>query len=47
MGDLNERAISLKEVGEALHEMKSGKAPWPDEFSVECLKKGEWQCWNG
>ena len=26
LGDLNERAISLKEVGEAVKEMKSGKA---------------------
>ena len=40
LGDLNERAISLKEVGEAVNEMKSGKAPGVDEFPVECLKKG-------
>ena len=26
LGDLNERAISLEEVGEAVNEMKSGKA---------------------
>ena len=26
LGDLNERAISLKEVGEAVNKMKSGKA---------------------
>ena len=39
LGDLNERAISLEEVGEAVNEMKSGKAPGLDEFPVECLKK--------
>ena len=27
LGDLNERAISLEEVGEAVNEMRSGKAP--------------------
>ena len=27
LGDLNERAISLEEVGDAVNEMKSGKAP--------------------
>ena len=40
MGDLNARAISLVEVGEAVNEMKSGKAPRLVGFSVECLKKG-------
>ena len=31
LGDLNERAISLKEVVEAVNEMKSGKAQgWMD-----------------
>ena len=40
LGDLNERAISLEEVGEAVNEMKSGKAPGLDGFPVECLKKG-------
>ena len=40
LGDLNERAISLEEVGEAVNEMKSAKAPGPDRFPVECLKKG-------
>ena len=39
--DLNERAISLDEVGEAVNEMKSGKVPGLDEFPVV------WQCWNG
>ena len=38
--DLNERAISLEEVWEAVNEMKSGKAPGLDGFPVECLKKG-------
>ena len=38
LGDLNERAISLEEVGEAVNEMKSGKAPGLDGFPVECLK---------
>ena len=32
MGDLNERGISLEEVGEAVKEMKSDKAPWLDGF---------------
>ena len=40
LGDLNERAISSEEVGEAVNEMKSGKDPWLDGFPVECLKKG-------
>ena len=39
--DLNERAISLEEVGEAVNEMRSGKAPGLDGFPVECLKKGD------
>ena len=31
LGDLNERAISLEDVGEAVNEMKSGKAlGWMD-----------------
>ena len=31
LGDLNERAISLEEAGEAVNEMKSGNAPgWMD-----------------
>ena len=37
---MNARAISLDEVGEAVNEMKSGKAPGLDGFPVECLKKG-------
>ena len=50
LGDLNERAISLEEVGEAVNEMKSGMAPGLDGFPVECLKKGgmgvlEWLGW--
>ena len=40
LGDLNERAISLEEVGEAVSDMNSGKAPGLDGFPVECLKKG-------
>ena len=44
--DLNERAISLEEVGEVVNEMKSGKVPGLDGFPVECLKKVVWQCWN-
>ena len=40
LGDLNERAISLEEEGEAVNEMNSGKAPGLDGFLVECLKKG-------
>ena len=40
LGDLNKRAISLEEVGEAVNKMKSGKAPGLDGFPVEYLKKG-------
>ena len=39
LGDLNEKPISLEEVGEAVNEMKSGKAPGLDGFPLECLKK--------
>ena len=39
LGDMNERAISLEEVGEAVKEMKAGKAPGVDGFPVECSKK--------
>ena len=37
---MNERAISLEEVWEAVNDMKSGNAPGLDGFPVECLKKG-------
>ena len=40
LGDLNDRAISLDEVREAVNKMKSDKAPGLDRFPVECLKKG-------
>ena len=40
LGDLNERAISLEEVREAVNEMKSGKAPGLDGFPMKCFKKG-------
>ena len=40
LGELNERAISLEEVREAVNEMKSGKAPGVDGLPVERLKKG-------
>ena len=46
LGDLNERAISLEEVMEAVNQMRYGKAPGLDGFPVECLKKVVWQCWN-
>ena len=39
LGDLNERAISLEEVEDAVNEMKSGKAPGLDGFPVEYLNK--------
>ena len=39
LGDLIERAISLEEVGEAVNEMKSGKAPGLYGFPVERLKR--------
>ena len=41
LGDLNERAISLEEVAEAVNEMISGKAPRLDGFPMECLKNGD------
>ena len=55
LGDLNERAISLEEVREAVNEINSGKAPGLDGVPVECLNKGgmavlEWYGsvnWNG
>ena len=40
LGDLNERAITLEEVGEAVDEMKSGKAPGAGWISGGMLKKG-------
>ena len=40
LGDSNERAISLEEIGEAVNEMKSGKATGQEGFPVERLKKG-------
>ena len=40
LGDLNERAMSLEEVREAVNEMKSAKAPGLNGFPGECLKKG-------
>ena len=40
LGDLNERAISYDKEGEAVNEMKSGKASGLDGFPIECLKKG-------
>ena len=44
LGDLNKRATSLEEVGEVVNEIKFGKAPGLDGFSVECLKMVVWQC---
>ena len=35
LGNSNERALSLKEVGEAVNEMKSDKAPGLDGFPAE------------
>ena len=40
LGDLNEKAISLEEVGDSVNEIKSGKARGLDGFSVKCIKKG-------
>ena len=40
MGELNERAISIEEVREAVNEMKSRNAPGLDGFTVECSQKG-------
>ena len=39
MGDLNERVISLEEVGEAVNEMKSGNASGLDGFLVWLFKE--------
>ena len=44
LGDMNERAILLMEVKEAVNEMKSGQVLGLDGFPVECLKKMVWQC---
>ena len=38
-GDLNETAISLEEVRDAVNEIKSGEAPGLDGLLVECLIK--------
>ena len=38
-GDLNEKGISLEGVGEAVDEIKFGKAPSLDGFPVEYLNK--------
>ena len=40
LGELNERAISIEEVRDAVNEIKSGEAPGLDGLPVECLKKG-------
>ena len=39
LGELNERAISIEEVREAVNKMKWGKAPGLDGCPVECTKK--------
>ena len=36
---MNQSAISIEEVREAVKAMKLGKAPGLSEFPVECLKK--------
>ena len=36
LGELNARAIWIKDGKEAVNEMKSGKAPGLDGFPVEC-----------
>ena len=40
LGELNEGAISLEEVGEAANEMKSGKAPGLNGFPVKYINQG-------
>ena len=35
LGDLNEKTISLEEVGEAVNEIKSGKASGLDAFPLQ------------
>ena len=42
LGDLNEMAILIEEVREAVNEMKSGKFPCLDGFPVECLRNVVW-----
>ena len=44
LGELNERAISIEEVRDAMNEMKSGRASGLDGFQVDCLKKGSQLC---
>ena len=39
LGELNERAILIKDAQEAVNEMKSGKTPGMDGVPGECLKK--------
>ena len=39
LGDLNERAISLEEVGEAMNEMKYDKAPGLERFTGGMFKE--------
>ena len=39
LGDLNQSAISLEEVGEAVNEMKSGKASWAGWISGGIFKE--------
>ena len=46
-GELNERAIPLEEVGKAVKEMKSGKAPGLDGFPIMGVGVPTRQCWNG
>ena len=41
LGKLNEKAISIEKVREAVNETKSGKAPGMDRYPLECLQKGE------
>ena len=40
LGDLNERAILLDELREAVNEMKSGKVRGLDGLPMDCFKKG-------
>ena len=45
--DLNERAISLEEVGKAVNEIKSGKAQGWIDFRWNVKRKVVWHRWNG
>ena len=40
LGELNERAMSVEQVRDAVNEINAGKVTGLDGFPGECLKKG-------